>query len=147
MPASNHLNHQQLRLFMTADEMMDLPTGDSETWASLRKEPELVKRKLTEGILGPEDFTHGEHAADDEPTLFESIKEHGVKEPITLRFVGDHSTPVIANGNHRIAIAHHLDPNTYLIPEYDSIPSFMVPSSGSIHQNMPDFPLSNKKKK
>jgi len=119
MPASNHLNPRQLKLFMTAGELMDHPAGDDEMWEPLSKSPHLYDEKVEESLYGPEDGTHGRSAGDSELTLHQSIKQQGVHTPIELDFVSsDDDTPVISDGHHRIAIANHINPNMYIPVNY-----------------------------
>lgn len=120
MSASNHLNPKQLKLFMTAGELMDHPAGDDfDAWRPLSANDDLYEQKVSESRFGPSDSTHGNIAGYEEPTLEQSIKEHGVQTPIELDFVSaDDDTPVISDGHHRIAIANHINPNMYIPINY-----------------------------
>jgi hypothetical protein len=58
-----------------------------------------------------------------EKPMIEHIKEHGVEHPIPLgmeayeKRTGD-PRPMLAGGQHRVAAAHHLNPNMYVPVEY-----------------------------
>lgn len=119
MSASKHLNPKQLKLFMTAGELMDHPAGDSEDWAPLSSNKGLYRQKVDESFDGSEDLTHGSIADDNELTLYDSVKQKGVQTPIELDFVSkDDDTPIISDGHHRIAIANHINPNMYIPVNY-----------------------------
>jgi hypothetical protein len=51
MGASDHLNHKQLKLFMTARELMQHPAGDdTEQWRPMEQNRELFNEKLGEAL-------------------------------------------------------------------------------------------------
>ena len=105
MAASNHLNPKQLKLFMTARELMHMPAGDDlEEWRPMAENKNLFHEKLGESISD---------------SLFQSIKEEGVKEPVTLEFFSrQHDNTVISDGHHRIASAFAANPNMIIPIEY-----------------------------
>lgn len=111
MGASDHLNHKQLKLFMTARELMQHPAGDdTEHWRPMEQNRELFNEKLGEAL----DF-----GDEGEEPLYDSIKEHGVQEPINLDFVSkEDNTPVISDGHHRIAAAYAVNPDMFIPIEY-----------------------------
>ena len=150
MTKPEHLNHAQLRLFMTAGEMMDLPSGDSPDGSSMNQNAKLHEQKLHESIIGGERHTHGweVHPDDEEDTLVESIREKGVTKPVELMLLRGSSTPVITDGNHRIAAANSINPNMYIIPKYMDLPEHIpLQTSSDIATRLPNFPLSSKKDK
>lgn len=105
MGASDHLNHKQLKLFMTARELMQHPAGDDlDHWRPMEQNEDLFHEKLGESM---------------DDGLHSSIKKEGVKEPISLEFVtkGD-NTPVISDGHHRIAAAFSVNPDMIIPVEY-----------------------------
>lgn len=105
MAASNHLNPKQLKLFMTARELMHMPAGDDlEEWRPMAENENLFREKLGESISD---------------SLFQSIKEEGVKEPVTLEFFNrDTDDTIISDGHHRVASAFTVNPNMIIPIEY-----------------------------
>lgn len=143
MTKPEHLNHQQLRLFMTAGELMDHPTGDSNTLASLNQDTALRNRKSDESVYGSETRTHG-YRRTSGISLQQSIKKKGVQKPIELTFLGDHSTPVITDGNHRIVAANEINPNMYIIPKYLEMPESLAWTPSDFKEGAPDYPVSSR---
>lgn len=105
MAAKHHLNPKQLKLFMTARELMDMPAGDDlEEWRPMSQNENLFREKLGESISD---------------SLFQSIKEEGVKEPVTLDFFSrEHDNTVISDGHHRVASAFTANPDMIIPIEY-----------------------------
>jgi hypothetical protein len=105
MSASKHLNPKQLKLFMTARELMDMPAGDdTEQWRPMSQNKDLFHEKLGESM-----DTH----------LYDSVKAYGVQEPVNIDFFSrDHDNTVISDGHHRIATAHSINPNMIIPIEY-----------------------------
>lgn len=105
MAAKHHLNPKQLKLFMTARELMDMPAGDDlEEWRPMSQNKDLFYEKLGESM---------------DSDLSESIKKEGVKEPVTLEFFSrKHHDTVISDGHHRIASAFSANPDMIIPIEY-----------------------------
>ena len=55
-------------------------------------------------------------------SLYDSIKKHGVRAPVSIVFP-DEKSAVIMGGHHRIAAAHDIDPNMQ-IPWKKGVPGF-----------------------
>ena len=118
MPASRHLNPNQLKLFVTARELMNFPAGDagdddeSEWGASLAESPKLTERKLLESKTGTENEAEVRRNPDEE-SLHESIRKHGVLTPVLVQQtdVGD---TWLLNGHHRVATAYDINPVMYI---------------------------------
>jgi hypothetical protein len=117
MAAKDHVNPQQLKLFYTAGELMNMEAGDSEDAGSLSSDTELRDVKLTESLTD-------KHRVFDDPaydkatgeSLYESIQKHGVKKPVTIG-IDDNGTWV-SNGHHRIVSANQVNPDMYVPHEY-----------------------------
>jgi hypothetical protein len=105
MSASNHLNPKQLKLFMTARELMEMPAGDdTEQWSPMAQNEDLYHEKLGESM---------------DAHLHESIKYKGVQEPVNIEFFSrQHDDTVISDGHHRIAAAHSINPDMIIPIEY-----------------------------
>jgi hypothetical protein len=105
MSASKHLNPKQLKLFMTARELMDMPAGDDlEQWRPMSQNEDLFHEKLGESM---------------DTRLYDSVKSHGVQKPVNIDFFSrDHDNTVISDGHHRIATAHSINPNMIIPIEY-----------------------------
>lgn len=146
MSAANHVNKNQMRLFFTAGELMDLPTSDSITLSSLNKDQSLAKEKLTEAKTGTVHSTRTVATSSDKSnppyTFMESIRLHGVQKPVELIHVKGHSTPIITNGNHRIVAANDINPNMYVIPEYRQDDWYQ--SSDYMRKYGTGYPMSDK---
>ena len=113
MAASDHLNPNQLRLFMQAKELMDLTSGHTEginqDYLPYSQSPGVYRQKLAESKVRPK-IGQG--------SLHESIQESGVKVPVRIRT--HEGKEQINDGHHRIAAANDIDPEMYLPVEYDS---------------------------
>lgn len=125
MSAADALHPFQMRLFMQANELMDLPAGDSMQWsiarkakfASLNEDPELQERKRQEsqhvGSMRPS--TLGS-----DKTFSEEVKEHGVLRPISLFYRPEygHTAPQIDDGHHRVVAAYDANPESWVPVRY-----------------------------
>lgn len=115
MSASNHLNPKQLKLFMTARELMDMPAGDDlEEWRPMSQNEDLRNEKLEES-KDPVSYAK----MYDNLNLHDSIKEHGVQNPVNIEFFSrENDDTVIADGHHRIASAFDINPDMFIPIEY-----------------------------
>jgi hypothetical protein len=116
MAASKHINPNQLKLFMTAGELMNHPAGDSRDYVPMSQNPVVHERKLEEGMKGDARSTHGLFRPGEETgeTLHDSIKRVGVKKPVELHLQRGEDMPTITDGHHRVAIANHLNPDMFV---------------------------------
>jgi len=112
MAASDHVNPQQLRMFMTARELynthsIDVPLHPEARFGGHWKTMDAMwktKRK--------------ENRTNNVP---EAIAKHGVHMPVTLAH-GDRDfggATVIEHGHHRIEAAYRHDPEMYLPVEHE----------------------------
>lgn len=122
MPASRHLNPNQLKLFATAREIMDFPAGDSgdddesEWGASLADSPALAKRKLLESKTGTENEAETRRNQYQE-SLHDSIRKHGVITPVLVQQT-DVGNTWLLNGHHRVTTAYDINPDMYIPLSY-----------------------------
>jgi len=116
MAASKHINPNQLKLFMTAGELMNHPAGDSRDYVPMSQNPVVHERKLEEGMKGDARSTHGLFRPGEETgeTLHDSIKRVGVKKPVELHLQRGEDMPTITDGHHRVAVANHLNPDMFV---------------------------------
>lgn len=116
MAAKDHLQGEQLRLFMQARELMDVPTEEwSHEYRTMNEDDSLYFGKLEESASGYEHDTYNE-AEEGQSSLYDSIKKEGVKSPVTLRYSG--GLTVIDNGHHRIAAANDINHEMYIPVRY-----------------------------
>ena len=116
--AKEHLYGEQLQMFMPARELMNVPAGDS--W------PILIGRERSpypDGLkylksMSEDKRTYNSKIYDGKQlnrktntTLEESIKERGVEEPVSITHIKQFPHKMIADGHHRIATAHSINPN------------------------------------
>lgn len=102
MAASDHLQGEQLAMFMPAHALMDYSSSESRypRGASTRVDTELHDEKLKESQ------TSG---------LLEKIRDQGVKEPVSI-LIRKHETTwddyhQLWNGHHRVVSANNVNPN------------------------------------
>jgi hypothetical protein len=108
MAANEHLNHEQLQMFMPARELMNVHAGDS--WPILNMDR----------TANPEGLQYLKPMSEDKNTYKykvwkgvdrESIQNKGVEEPVKVAHIGRPPYKMIGDGHHRIATAHSIDPN------------------------------------
>ena len=127
MPASDHLQPYQLKLFMQAHELMDMPASDTKDFVPLSKDSRTYNRKLEQSktSMGTH-YLRGRggvlsKVVDEEP-LHSSIAKNGVIHPVTMKsFPNDAKTgwqELLTNGHHRVSAAHDINPNMYIPVEY-----------------------------
>jgi hypothetical protein len=126
MAASDHLHPEQLKMFMSAREIMagyDPHEGDR-----MYKGTHL---QVAAGAPKPAFPEHGSvHELESEtnqdmwdrklqeskPLLYNNLKKEGVKDPIpltTLHYQGSHR-PMVGGGQHRIAAMNDIDPDALM---------------------------------
>lgn len=126
MPASNHLQPYQMKLFMQAKDFMDLTAGHQEDgdygdYRKLGDSPRLNARKLIESKIGSASNTYRD-APTGKDTLYESIKKEGVTSPVSLWVTpqdGEWRT-MINDGHHRVATAYDINPEMWVPVQYRS---------------------------
>lgn len=125
MPASDHLQPYQLKLFMQAHELMNTPAGDAGGAKTLSEHHVIHDRKLRESKMGFNDEYRptilGWTPDKDDSSLYESIQKKGVQKPVNLSlFIDDNGDyePMINDGHHRISAANDINPNMYVPVEY-----------------------------
>lgn len=123
MPASDHVNPYQLKLFMQAHELMDTESGDAN-YNTLRQSTQTHDRKLEESKMNWEDYNNNHYLGwtpdSGDHNLYESVQKKGVQKPVELYLdsnMGQYR-PIIADGNHRTAVANDINPNMYLPVTY-----------------------------
>jgi len=96
-----------MKLFMQAKELMNIRASDAPDWDSLDNKGHVYSRKLSESKETP---------------LYDSIKEEGIKKPVTLTAMhNDDETgwdEVIEDGHHRSVAAHDINPEMYVPVQY-----------------------------
>lgn len=116
MAASEHIQPYQLRLYMTADELMNIRAHDSSKGTSLKDDPEMYQYKLAESKP-----SRRPRAAQNE-SLYESIAREGVKTPVRIWAyrINKNSgwNELLVNGHHRVASANDIDPQMWIPVEY-----------------------------
>jgi len=142
MAAKDNLNNEQLAMFMPAKELIKIPISPAEVKPEMKYHAEngtnmsikqitrsMWDQKLSEsqddpepgGALGDDPI---DHVSD---TLYDSIQERGVINPVTLGFTDGvrnklwgKSSKVIIGGHHRIAAANDINPDMEVPVRYTS---------------------------
>ena len=120
------LNKHQFKLFMTADELMDLSASDDFAKRSLRQLSEtkgngenLYDEKLEESLYGSAfGRASGRLAKEGEDSLYEAIEKHGVLEPVEIAYSDEHDKQMLTDGHHRTVSAHSVNPNMFVPVTY-----------------------------
>ena len=115
-------------MFMTPDEVAehthlgDAPfVGDFKSAGPKSSEQKAADEKTLAQKL---EASHGTPAHDDgksfvSPTsLYDSIKEKGVTESVSIGKLKGIKRPVLIDGHHRLAASRHLNPHQFLSVEY-----------------------------
>lgn len=124
VPASDHIQPFQMKLFMQAKELMDTPSD--EAWGkTLNDAHDLREAKLDEANMDWDEYddVHGLifNPLPGEENLRDSIAKRGVRNPVKVRLHKDDVwgwTPRLTNGNHRVVAAHDVDPEMYIPVSY-----------------------------
>jgi len=129
MPAHEHLHNYQFEMFMPARKLFnEIESEDTSTSTTLSNDPSIASEKLDESQMGgahdsrmdtrsskDENWDHSNIKGSD--TLYESVKKHGVVNPVGIS--GSDSTRLtIIDGNHRIAAAHDVNPDMEIPVRY-----------------------------
>jgi hypothetical protein len=119
MAAREHLYGEQLRMFIQAHELIDLPSRDVDDGLEIQDE------HLPKTLWQDDDVRHAKIREAEDSGLIDSVLDHGVLKPVNLGFVHpvrtDIKTPkklYILDGNHRIAAANEIDPSMYVPVTY-----------------------------
>ena len=101
------LSHQQLAMYMTADELRKVAHNSYGKEGAER----ILKEKLSEAKNETDEgWGHG---------LYEDIKHSGeIYEPVILRHSRGEEHPDIFEGHHRIAVANALNPKMIVPVEH-----------------------------
>jgi hypothetical protein len=101
MSASDHLHHEQLRMFIPAKELMGFKPLDSAQGESFHDSPWMVQRKR-------EHFP--QMVTSSKMNFAKSIEKHGVMEPVLLSKSKGRRTAV-EDGHHRTIAAYDANPD------------------------------------
>jgi ParB-like chromosome segregation protein Spo0J len=100
MAASDHLQGEQLAMFMPAHALMDYSSVENLRRLPMSAPTGLHDIKLKES---------------QDSGLLESIRDRGVEEPVQVMVHKHHETSEdlheLLNGHHRVASANHINPN------------------------------------
>jgi hypothetical protein len=109
MTAADHLQPQQLQMFMRPSEMRQMDRFEFGDMIDYTSESAMMRDKLTDAR---------------ENGLTRSIREKGVRDPVLIAH--DRVGPVLFNGHHRFAVQDRRERagiETYLPVEHDDIPA------------------------
>ena len=119
MAAKEHLYGEQLRMFIQAHELMDIPSRDVDDGLELRD------KYLPKTLSEDDDIRHEKIEEAEDSGLMDSVRDHGVLKPVNLGFVNPVKENIktskelyILDGNHRIAAANEIDPNMHIPVTY-----------------------------
>lgn len=101
MAARDHINPQQLPMFMDAVSIQENVTGSVEESRYFPPSEELWDEKLAEA----------KHEGGPNPSLYSQIRRNGVEDPVTLIIPGGHDL-IMGQGHHRVAAAAHIQRKT-----------------------------------
>lgn len=92
---------------LVAYEFPDEGVTNTHQWPSRRY------KDVPGALQGMMEMSQEEESLSDDdahPNLYESIKAQGVKKPVTVR-KGANGQLMLMDGHHRVASAHHINPN------------------------------------
>ena len=111
--------------------MDDTETSEGKTPRRRSREKNMMSRKLRESKTGPEDYSHNPRKDTSTPSLYESIAEKGVTDPIHVDLglpahpwsnsqwsMRNDKLPVVRDGHHRLAAMRNLHPKQFIPIEY-----------------------------
>lgn len=109
-----------MKLFMQAHELMDVQAGDDRGPMEFRRpmsqSSDIRDRKVLKAKSGGEDFTYYPPTKG-EKTLYDSIRDEGIKSPVALYIYGDNKE-LLSDGHHRVAAANDINPHMYIPVRY-----------------------------
>ena len=113
MSASDHTQKKQ---FWTAGELMGIKITDGAGSGSMTYNQDKATRDIKIETAQKNGWT-GQDRSTDNSTLYDSIKEKGVQQPVRIgrNAAGE---PVLRDGHHRVAVANDIDPNMVVPHEY-----------------------------
>lgn len=109
MPAHNHVNPDQLRMFVPARELReDFHPTDAGLLSETPKSnvTRTWRQKKNEASSPTWPFYDGNR-----PTLAEDVKERGVQRPVIIGRSRHHGRGLIHDGHHRVAAAYAANPD------------------------------------
>jgi hypothetical protein len=122
------LNPNQFTDFIKASDLMDYRALDYGTSMNVMKQVGGLT-KVDEAKVGnrwvPNNSKHSRYEMTEGIPLYDDIKQHGVKEPITLdrtHPLSQPNKPLIVEGHHRIAVSHDIDPDRMVPVQYRDTP-------------------------
>lgn len=104
---------------MQAHELMHLPTLESKNKKArtLATDKRLRDKKLERSHTRSAKSTW--YGSRKDKSLFQSIKEQGVQDPVELQFrKNSNELPMLADGHHRVVAANRINPDMWLPVEY-----------------------------
>ena len=105
---------------MQARELMNTQTREwSDSSRTMNQDSGLYRVKLEESKAGFEHDTFKDSKRG-QKTLHQSVKEEGVKSPVTLSYDKKTKQSTIEDGHHRIAAANDVNPEMYIPVRYKS---------------------------
>jgi hypothetical protein len=134
MPANDHLQHEQLAMFMTPSEVKGYATpGDfAHDYQEQGWDRKLAESKMPMGAR--DEWGGPQHGAG----VYDSVAKSGVKTPVevyhTLGTPYTDPAKVLVNGHHRVAAAHDIEESgkeTYIPVTHEDITSRTVYQSSS----------------
>lgn len=123
MAAKDHLNNDQLRMFLRPSEIMGLVTDSVDRRQAVVQEHYFRTGQPMEALW--EDKTEELVTAPEHQKLLTSVAMYGVKRPVTIipptspSYPTQHSDYTMGQGHHRVAAAKELDDNMYIPVVYD----------------------------
>jgi len=106
MPAYEHLNAKQLRMFIPAHELMGFAPSDDRSESEYSEAYGLLERKRSHNTQSWSNID-----GDAPEPLIKSVAREGVREPVTVTDQDKNGESTIWNGHHRIVAAYDTDPN------------------------------------
>ncbi len=112
MSSSDHINSQQLRMFIPAGELRDTIEG----WVGVGSQEDVIAHNLMESRLPPESLRYTPLPGQWDKSLYESVRDEGVQDPVAVSLsvgatdLGPDGSMVLGDGHHRVASASTIDP-------------------------------------
>jgi hypothetical protein len=115
MSSSDHLQHQQLRMFIPAGELRDTIEGCG-AGVGVGSQEDVIAHNLMESRLPPESLRYTPLPGQWDKSLYESVRDEGVQDPVAVSLsvgatdLGPDGSMVLGDGHHRVASASTIDP-------------------------------------
>lgn len=94
MSAGDHIQPQQLKMFMSPNEVMD------EFWIAENAPERKLQQSMDDG-------------------LYDEISANGVQRPLRVVMSDNHTPPEVTNGHHRLFSQANIDPDRLMPITYD----------------------------